>query len=63
MTDSRWQKSSLSTGNPNQNCLEVATAPDSRHIRLRESTSPATILTTTPTRWAALLRHLKAGDA
>ncbi|MGK5532529.1 DUF397 domain-containing protein [Streptomyces sp. URMC 129] len=63
MTDGAWQKSSLSTGDPNQNCLEVAPTPDGRHIRLRESTAPATILTTTPARWAALLRHLKAKDA
>ncbi|MFE1362544.1 DUF397 domain-containing protein [Streptomyces harbinensis] len=50
-----WQKSSYSSGNPDSNCLEVASTP-SGHLRFRESEDPGTVLLTTPARWAALLR-------
>ncbi|WNE98781.1 DUF397 domain-containing protein [Streptomyces luomodiensis] len=58
MSTRDWQKSSYSAqGNA---CLYVS-APDSATIRLRESDEPDTILTTTPTALAALIRSAKAG--
>lgn len=59
MSDLEWQKSSFSSGDPNADCLEVAAAPED-HLHLRESDDPATVLTTTPTRLAALLRTINA---
>jgi hypothetical protein len=58
MSDRKWQKSSFSTGDPNQNCLEVAHAPGGR-LHLRESEDAATVLTVSPVRLAALLRRLR----
>lgn len=55
-----WQKSSFSTGDPNQNCLEVGLASNGS-LGLRESDDPATVLTTSPARLAALLRRVDAG--
>ncbi|WP_079106271.1 DUF397 domain-containing protein [Streptomyces hygroscopicus] len=58
MRTHQWQKSSYSAqGNA---CLYVS-APDNATIRLRESDEPDTILTTTPTALAALIRSAKAG--
>lgn len=56
-----WQKSSFSGGGSDTNdCVELATnAPTSIH--LRESDTPTTHLTTTPTPLHALLTTLKAG--
>ncbi|MEV0641856.1 DUF397 domain-containing protein [Streptomyces sp. NPDC050619] len=56
MPELHWQKSSFS-GAPDQNCLNVATAPD-KTIRLRESDTPDIILTTAPAQLAALLQHI-----
>lgn len=53
-----WQKSSFS-GGPQGECLYLAPTPDGT-IRLRESDTPDTILSTTPKGLAALLRHVKA---
>ncbi|USQ82404.1 DUF397 domain-containing protein [Streptomyces phaeoluteigriseus] len=47
-----WQKSSFSGGGDGSNCLELASTPTTLH--LRESDTPATVLTTTP----APLTHL-----
>jgi hypothetical protein len=58
MSDGAWQKSSFSSGDPNQTCVELANAPEGR-IRLRESDDPATVLTSTPARLAALLRCVR----
>ncbi|MDV9169492.1 DUF397 domain-containing protein [Streptomyces sp. W16] len=52
-----WQKSSFSTGDADNNCLEIATSPTTLH--LRESDEPATLLTPTPTALNALLTALK----
>lgn len=55
-----WQKSSFSDGNPGGDCLELAVpACAPTHIHLRESDTPATLLTTTPTALHALLTTLK----
>ncbi|MFF8974407.1 DUF397 domain-containing protein [Streptomyces sp. NPDC052016] len=50
-----WQKSSFSGGGDGSNCLELAATPTTLH--LRESDTPATVLTTTP----ATVAHLLAG--
>lgn len=60
MSDVEWQKSSYSSGNPNQDCLEAARSPAGR-LYLRESDDPDTVLVTTPARWAALLRAAGSG--
>ncbi|MEU4046820.1 DUF397 domain-containing protein [Streptomyces antibioticus] len=52
-----WQKSSLSGSGDGNACLELASTPTALH--LRESDTPATILTTTPTPLAHLLTHIR----
>ena len=58
-TPDNWQKSSFSGGGDGNNCLELATTPTTIH--LRESDTPATHLTTTPTPLSHLLHHIKTG--
>lgn len=55
-----WQKSSFSSGDPNTNCIEVAS--ESNALRIRESDEPAHTLAPTGAALTGLLRHLKAGD-
>ncbi|MCX5170593.1 DUF397 domain-containing protein [Streptomyces antibioticus] len=52
-----WQKSSFSGGGDGNNCLELASTPTTLH--LRESDTPATVLTTTPTPLAHLLTRIR----
>jgi hypothetical protein len=54
-----WQKSSFSGGGDGNNCIELTTTPTAFH--LRESETPATLLTTTPTALAALLDGIRSG--
>jgi hypothetical protein len=54
-----WQKSSFSGGGDGNNCVELTTTPTAFH--LRESETPATLLTTTPTALAALLDGIRSG--
>ncbi|WP_405948511.1 DUF397 domain-containing protein [Streptomyces prunicolor] len=56
---STWQKSTFSGGGDGNACLELATTPAAFH--LRESDTPATLLTTTPTALAALLDGIRSG--
>jgi hypothetical protein len=56
--DPKWQKSSYSSGDVNQDCVEVAGAQDGR-LHIREGDDPGTVLTATPARLAALLRHVR----
>ncbi|MCX5234886.1 DUF397 domain-containing protein [Streptomyces prunicolor] len=56
---STWQKSSFSGGGDGNACLELATTPTTLH--LRESDTPTTHLTTTPTALAALLDGIRSG--
>ncbi|MFF4658148.1 DUF397 domain-containing protein [Streptomyces sp. NPDC001381] len=56
-TPNHWQKSSYSGGSDGNNCLELAATPTALH--LRESETPATILTTTPTALANLLAGIR----
>ena len=57
-TPTGWQKSSFSGGGDGNACLELAAAPTTLH--LRESDTPATLLTTTPTALAALLDGIRS---
>ncbi|MFI5885103.1 DUF397 domain-containing protein [Streptomyces sp. NPDC051554] len=53
-----WQKSSFSGGGDGNNCIELATTPTTLH--LRESETPTTHLTPTPTALAALLHGIRS---
>ncbi|SHI03954.1 DUF397 domain-containing protein [Streptomyces sp. 3214.6] len=53
-----WQKSSFSGGGDGNNCLELASTPTTLH--LRESDTPTTVLTTTPTTVAHLLAGIRS---
>ena len=52
----QWQKSSFSGGGSGEDCLEIAAAPTTLH--LRESDRPATILSPTPGALHALIRQI-----
>ncbi|MGW7295500.1 DUF397 domain-containing protein [Streptomyces xiamenensis] len=54
----RWQKSSFSSGNGGENCVELARLPGGR-VLLRESTRPGTVLDGSRARGAALLAAVK----
>ncbi|MFD4522647.1 DUF397 domain-containing protein [Streptomyces sp. NPDC058470] len=54
-----WQKSSFSGGGDGNSCLELAAGPAA--IRLRESDTPTTHLTTSAVPLAQLLRGIKTG--
>ncbi|MEU5481481.1 DUF397 domain-containing protein [Streptomyces mirabilis] len=56
-----WQKSSFSGGDADTNCLEIAATPTTLH--LRESGTPATILSPTCTALNALLMAVKDAAA
>ncbi|WP_210576716.1 DUF397 domain-containing protein [Streptomyces sp. GESEQ-4] len=55
----RWQKSTLSDGGDGNTCVELAASPSGIH--LRESDTPTTHLTTTPTPLAHLLAGIRTG--
>lgn len=55
-----WQKSTFSDGGDGNTCVELATTA-TRSIHLRESDTPGTHLTTTPTPLAQLLHGIKRG--
>ncbi|MDF3143017.1 MULTISPECIES: DUF397 domain-containing protein [unclassified Streptomyces] len=58
-----WQKSSFSGGSTGDSCVELALPTASpTSIHLRESDTPTTVLTTTPTALHALLTTLKNGN-
>ncbi|GCB47611.1 DUF397 domain-containing protein [Streptomyces sp. NL15-2K] len=56
--DLHWQKSSFSAGDSDNDCLEIAATPATLH--LRESDTPATILSPTRTALNALLTAVKS---
>ncbi len=59
MTDTTaWQKSSFSGPDNNQNCVELA--GHGGVIKVRESDTPDTVLSTTPGRLRALIHQVKA---
>jgi predicted secreted Zn-dependent protease len=55
-----WQKSSFSGGGEGE-CVEVAAGPDGL-IHVRESDEPDVIAVTTPAKWAAFVKGVKAGE-
>ncbi|MGW7648193.1 DUF397 domain-containing protein [Streptomyces galilaeus] len=57
-TPDNWQKSSYSGEGDGNDCLELASTPTTLH--LRESDTPATVLTTTPTPLIHLLDAIRA---
>ncbi|MFF1905106.1 DUF397 domain-containing protein [Kitasatospora sp. NPDC058218] len=58
MTNTEWQKSSFSGSGGD--CVEVRTVGDL--VELRESDSGDVIVRTTPTKFAAFLQGVKAGE-
>ncbi|GGK97332.1 DUF397 domain-containing protein [Streptomyces flaveus] len=56
MAQDAWQKSSFSGGGDSDDCVELAARQGL--LLLRESDEPGTVLTTTATGLAALIRHL-----
>ncbi|MEU9184820.1 DUF397 domain-containing protein [Streptomyces sp. NPDC048484] len=52
-----WQKSSFSGGADDTDCLEIAAAPTTLH--LRESDTPGTLLSPTPAALQALLTAVR----
>lgn len=59
ITPAQWQKSSFSGGGEGNDCVELAGTPTT--IRLRESDTPTTELTATPTSLAQLLQAIHTG--
>ncbi|BCL29420.1 DUF397 domain-containing protein [Streptomyces aurantiacus] len=55
--DLHWQKSSFSGGGDDEDCLEISATPTTLH--LRESDTPAAVLSPTPTALNALLTAVK----
>ncbi|WP_037887340.1 DUF397 domain-containing protein [Streptomyces viridochromogenes] len=55
-----WQKSSFSGGGDDADCVELAAARQGAGtVLLRESDEPGTMITTTATGLAALIRHVR----
>lgn len=54
-----WQKPTFSGGAEGNACVELAASPATLH--LRESDTPTTHLSTTPTTLAGLLHHIRTG--
>ncbi len=52
-----WQKSSFSAGDSDNDCIEISATPTTLH--LRESDTPAAVLSPTPTALNALLTAVK----
>ncbi|MBO7939294.1 DUF397 domain-containing protein [Streptomyces sp. S9] len=55
----RWQKSTFSDGGEGDTCVELAVSPTTLH--LRESDTPGTVLTTTPSALVGLLKGIRTG--
>ncbi|MGW5445609.1 DUF397 domain-containing protein [Streptomyces asiaticus] len=55
----KWRKSSFSGNGEDNHCVELL--PVDGKIKLRESDTPADILTTTPGRLGTFIRAVKAG--
>ncbi|WP_381797584.1 DUF397 domain-containing protein [Streptomyces niveus] len=56
----KWQKSSFSGADDNQNCLELTEA--NGQILMRESEAPDTIVTTDRDKLRAFIAGVKAGE-
>lgn len=58
MAQDAWQKSSFSGGGDSDDCVELAVRQAT--LLLRESDEPGTVIATTGTGLAALIRHLRS---
>jgi hypothetical protein len=56
-----WHKSSFSGDDASRDCVEVAVARDGR-IHFRESDTPDVVAVTTPAKWGAFVKGVKAGE-
>jgi hypothetical protein len=61
MAQPKWQKSSFSSGDGNSECLEVSRGEDGL-VRIRESDEPDVVAVTTPAKWNAFIKGIKAGE-
>ena len=59
-SDLAWFKSSYSSGNDGNSCVEIATAPAVIHVRDSKQNTTGPRLTFAPTAWANFLPHAKA---
>ncbi|MFJ2745526.1 DUF397 domain-containing protein [Streptomyces sp. NPDC087440] len=57
----QWQKSSFSGGGSGEDCVELAASAGTPRIHLRESETPAAVLTAGPTALRGLLDAVKGG--
>ncbi|MET9293992.1 DUF397 domain-containing protein [Streptomyces sp. NPDC003077] len=55
-----WRKSSFSGDDASRDCIEIADAPDGT-VRIRESDSPRTVVTTETAALRKLLLRIKRG--
>ncbi|MGW0854439.1 DUF397 domain-containing protein [Streptomyces sp. NBC_00247] len=58
-TEIEWQKSSFSGGGGEQ-CVEIA--EEAGQILMRESDDPSIVTVTTPAKFAAFIKGVKAGE-
>ncbi|TKA03005.1 DUF397 domain-containing protein [Actinacidiphila oryziradicis] len=61
MSELAWRKSSFSGDDASRDCVEVAVARDGQ-IHFRESDTPDVVAVTTPARWGAFVKGVKAGE-
>jgi hypothetical protein len=61
VSDLVWQKSSFSKNRGGSDCLEVTRGEDGM-IYLRESDEPDVVAVTTPAKWDAFVKGVKAGE-
>lgn len=61
MSELKWRKSSFSGSDARQECLEVTRGEDGM-IYIRESEEPGVVAVTTPTKWDAFVKGVKAGE-
>jgi hypothetical protein len=61
VSDLVWQKSSFSKLRGGNDCLEVTRGEDGM-IYLRESDDPDVVAVTTPAKWDAFVKGVKAGE-
>ncbi|MEU8570179.1 DUF397 domain-containing protein [Streptomyces pathocidini] len=61
MSDHEWRKSSFSGADGQGDCLEV-TAGEDGLIYIRESDDPDVVAVTTPAKWDAFVKGVKAGE-
>lgn len=61
MSELAWRKSTFSGDDANRDCIEVAAAPEGL-VHFRESDAPDVVAVTTPAKWGAFVKGVKAGE-